>query len=407
MTLIDQEVKKEEPKGKKIVLFLLIFSILVLIMLIVMMAALAGKQTKDLTLIINGTNITIDNGLLTTDENGVNYISIQKISKTIGYNYLTGEYKQYNEDTTNTKGYLESEDQIIQFEADINKIYKTTPDSNLDYEEYELKNKILKLNNLLYIALDDVNVGLNITYSYSQKDNKILLNTVENLTEGYKTSLAQQTNNLYTAINDSFNNQKAISYDMLVVTNESQKWGVINRSNYSTIIGNKYSSLEFIESADVFIVSDDNKYGVISKEPNQKPIIDLNYEEVSVINNSPLCYQVKLTGKYGVINGEGKPIINNIYDSIGCYTQSTIEESVLVIKDLGKNKTNALVVCKEGKYGLVSLDDGAIIADCILDKIYAKNENGEKKYYIQLQEQQVSLDKYIEYINTTTVNIGQ
>lgn len=407
MTLLDQEVKKEEPKGKKIVLFLLIFSIILLILVIVAMVALGGNKSKSLTLSVNGSNLTIDNELLVTDENGVTYISISKISKAIGYDYLTGQYKRYDEDNTNTKGYLENENQIIQFEADTNKIYKTTPESNLDYEEYELKNNILKANNLLYISLDDVNVGLNITYAYSQNDNKILLNTVENLTDEYKTSLSEKTQNQFISVSDEFSNQKALAYDMLVVSNESGKIGVINKNDFSTIIGNKYSSLEFVEYAGVFIVSDDGKYGVISTEANRNPIIDLNYEEVKVINNVPLCYQVRLSGKYALIDEEGKLIVNEVYDSIGYNSQDNSQESVLAIKDLGKDKVNALVVCKEGKYGLINLDDGTSIVDCSLDKIYSKNENGEKKYYIQLQEQEISLDKYIEYINTTTVNIGQ
>ncbi len=372
------------------------------------MMALSGKQqTKALTLSVNGSNITIEEGLLITDENGVSYISIQKISKAIGYNYLTGEYKQYNEDITNTKGYLENTNQIIQFEADTDKIYKTNPNSNLDYEEYKLNNKILKSNNLLYISLDDVNIGLNITYTYSQKDNKILLNTVENLAQSYTADFAQQTNGQLVSVSDKFNNMKAISYDMLVISNENNKWGVININDYSTIIGNKYSSLEFVESAGVFIASDNNKYGVISKESNKAPIIGLNYEEVSVISNSPLCYKVKLAGRYGIINAEGKPIINNDYESIGCISQSTIEESVLTIEDFGKNKDNLLVVCKQGKYGLRDLDDGSAIGDCILDKIYSKTENGDKIYYIQLQGQEFLLNDYVEKINTTTVNITE
>ncbi len=407
MTLLDQETaKKEQPKGKKIVLFLLILSVVLLIVIISAMIVLYGNRTVPLTLSVDGSDITIESDLLATDENGENYISIQKISNSIGYDYLTGEYKQYSEDPTNSKGYLQNENQIIQFEADNNKIYKTTPNSNLDYEEYELSNNIIKLNNLLYISLEDVNVGLGITYSYSQKDNKILFNTVENLTQEYKTSLPTQTNNQLIEISEEYNNEKALSYDMLVVSNESQKWGVVN-SSFSTIIGNRYTSLEFIESAGVFIVSDDNKYGVISKEPNQRPIIDLNYEEVSVINNSPIFYQVKLFGKYGIMNAEGKVIINNEYDSMGYTSESTTEQSVLTIKEYGNNKENLIVVCKNGKYGLVNLDNGNSIGDCILDKIYAKTENGKNNYYIQLQEQEFSLDSYIESVNTTTINIGQ
>ncbi len=45
MTLLDQEVQKQEPKGKKIVLFLLIISIILLILVISMMI-LIGRKSK-------------------------------------------------------------------------------------------------------------------------------------------------------------------------------------------------------------------------------------------------------------------------------------------------------------------------------------------------------------------------
>lgn len=404
--LLDQEVKKQEPKGKKIVLLLLILSIMLLIFVIVAMAAVGGNKTKPLTLSVNGYNVKIDNDLLIKDENGIDYMSISKISKSIGYDYYTGEYKQYNEDSTNTKGYLENKNQIIQFEADTNKIYKVTPESKLDYEEYDLSNKILKSNNSLYVALPDVNVALNITYGYSKDDNRITLNSVEKLTEGYKTSLSEQTKNQFTAISEEYNNEKAISYGMLIVSNANQRWGVISSSDFSTIIGSKYSSLEFVEKAGVFIAADDGKYGIISKEPNKKPILDLNYEEVKVINNSPLCYEVKKGGKSAIINEKGMPIVNDAFDRLGCNFESATEESVLVIKDFGKEKANALVVCKQGKYGLINLNNGSVIINCSVDKIYSKNESGEKKYYIQLEEKEISLDQYVAYINTTTVNVG-
>lgn len=406
MNLLDQEqqIKKEEPKGKKIVLLLLILSVFALIMVIVMMMALSGKKTKELTISVNQTNIKIEEGLLTTDENQVNYISIQKIAKSIGYNYLSGEYKQYNEDTTNTKCYLENANQVIQFEANNKKIYKIYPTSNLDYEEYELENVILKQNNLLYVALDDLDIALNVIYSYSKNDNKILLKTVDALNEEYKTNLPKQTNNALVGVSDSLNNKKAIAYNMLVASNESGKWGVVSTTDFSTIIGNKYSSIEFIESANAFIVSDNNKYGVITKE---QLIIGLKYEEIKVINNSPLCYEVKAGENHAIVNGRGKVITNKLYNSIGYISNNTLEESVIVIKNLGKDKTNALVVCKDGKYGLLSLDDGTSIGDCVLDKIYSKTENGEKVYYIKLKEQEILLDKYLEHINTTTVNLGQ
>jgi len=404
MKLLDEEVKTEaeDSKNKKIILFLLVLSCILLIAIIVIMMLIPKEKVKPLTMSINGTNVKIDQGLLIKDENGVDYISIQKISKILGYEYLTGEYKQYSEDTTNTKFYLENSKQVIQFEANKNKVYKINPNLNLDYEEYTIKNKILKQNDLLYIALEDINVAMSVIYEYLIDDNKIILKSTEALYKEYKESLATQTNNTIIDISEDFDNIKSIAYNMLVVSNESGKWGVINRKDFSTIIGNKYSTIRFIEKANVFIVSDKNKFGIVNEKG---VIVELIYEEIDVINNNPLYYKVKLAGEYGVIDSEGKIIINNLYEKIGYDAQNTIEESVLVIQTMEDEtkKTNMLVVCKEGKYGLVNLDDGTAVGECILDKIYSKIENGKKQYYIQLKEQEILLDKYLEYINTTTV----
>ena len=54
-----------------------------------------------------------------------------------------------------------------------------------------------------------------------------------------------------------------------------------------------------------------------------------------------------------------------------------------------------------------TLDNGNSIGECVLDKIYSKTEGGQKIYYIQLQEQEILLDNYLEYLNTTTVNVGE
>lgn len=408
MSLLDQEVKKEKSKGKNIVLLLLIISVLLLIFAIVAMVALSGKTTKQLILSINDENIKIEDGLLTEDEDGVLYISIQKIANKLGYNYNTGGYKKYNEDATNTECYLENEKQIVQFELDSNKIYKTSPESYLDFEEYQLKHKIIKVDNMLYIALeDDLPIALSTVYSYSQNENKIILNTVENLTEKYKASLEEKQN----TISEEYENQKAIVYNMLVISNESGKWGVLNR-DFISVIGNKYESIKFVEQAGTFIVSDDGKYGVISSEANKKPVIDLNYEEINVVSNSPLCYEVRLGNKSVIVDKDGKPVINASFDSVGCRAEGTTEGTTFVIENVGKEKITALVICREGKYGLINLNEGKEIGTAVLDKVYSKNENGEKKYYVQIKEQEqeqgqeLSLDSYIEKINTTTVNVG-
>lgn len=405
MDLLGQDTqKKQKSNGQKIVLFLLIFSIFALIMTIVMMSAISGKGTKELTIGIDGKDIKIEQGLLTADEKGINYISIQKIAKLVGFNYVSGEYKKYSGDTT--KCYLENDNQVIQFETGINKIYKVDTKTNLDYEEYELKNIIIKQNDLIYVALEDVNTALNVIYSYSNVDNKIILKTLETVQQEQKNTISEKTNGDLIQISEEFNNKKALAYNMLVASNENGKWGVVDTTNYTKVKENQYSSIEFIESADAFIVSDNNKYGII-KPKKEEPILQLNFEEIKVINNKPLCYMVKTGEKYAIVNEEGKLIINDQYNSFGYNTNSSTEESVLVIEEMENKAVNILVVCKDGKYGLLDLDKKSSIGGCNLEKVYSKNENGKKVYYVQLNNEIISLNKYIEHVKTTTVNIGQ
>lgn len=405
MNLLDQEEKKKEPKGKKIILALLIISIILLVFAIIAMFALGEKQVKKITLTINGGNINVTYDLIITDENGLNYISIQKVAKPLGYTYSTGGYKEYSEDTTNAKCYIEKDTQIIQIEADSKKIYKTKPDSEVGFEEIELKNKVLKTGNLIYISLEDFPVALNVLYNYSQINNRIELNTIENLVESYKVSIEQQQDNQISGISEEYDNQKAISYDMLVISNSNGKWGVVD-SNFNPIIGNKYDSMTFIEQEKVFIVSDNNKYGVISSEPNKKPIIDLNYEEVNVISYSPLCYEIKGGEKSVIFNKEGKLLISDAFDSIGCSGSST-EESAIVIKNIGDNKINAIVVCKDEKYGLINIDEGTALGGCVLNKVFAKNIGGQKKYFVEYGEEEnkteKSIEDYVAQLNVVTV----
>lgn len=395
MDLLGQETQKQQPKGKKIVLILLITSIILLMLVLVMIFALQGNKAKTLGLSIDGKDVQITEGMLISDENGVNYISLQQISTLIGYDeYLRGGYLEYIED--NTKCYLESENQIVGFEANSNKIYKTVQNSETDYEYYKLKNNIIQSNGILYIALEDLNVACNAIYTFSNDDYKIVINTSDDLLKKYNGTFTDKG----LKISDEFNNKRAIAYNMFVVSNESGKLGVVN-SNLDSIIGHKYTTMTFDEFSKNFIVSNEDKYGVISEKG--EIIADLKYENIRIINYSPLLYEAKLNDKYGVLDETGKLIVNIEYDKLGFNEDSNLTEPTLIIQNLD-NDQDGIIVCKDGKYGIVNLKTGQTIINCDLEKIYSRtNSSGEKKYYVQLQNTEVDLDRYIEYINTTTV----
>lgn len=393
MDLLGQQTqKKQKPKGQKIVLMLLIISIALLILIIATLFLLKTSKSNALSMIVNNENVAIQENMLISDENGNTYISIENIASLVEYQYLRGGYLEYVEDSN--KGYIENnESQIIGFEADSNKIYKTTKDSYTDYEYYTLNNNIIKSNDKLYIALEDLNVGCNLVYSYSEATNQIMINATDDIIEAYEVKIEEEQKEI--ELSYETNNKKAILYNMIIAANRNGKMGVVD-GNLKSIIGYKYTTIDFNEYGQNFIVSNEDKYGILSKEGNI--IVELKYEDIEVINYSPLLYQVKLNDKYGIINDKGQLILNTEYDKIGCFENLDANQSTLIIKNVINNQ-DGLVVCKDNKYGIVNLKNGEVIADCGVDKIYYR----DGKNYVEIQNNEIELARYIEYINTTTV----
>jgi hypothetical protein len=110
-----------------------------------------------------------------------------------------------------------------------------------------------------------------------------------------------------------------------------------------------------------------------------------------------------MSNKYGIIDKNGDIVINIEYDKIGYSEKTNLTQPVLIIENLKNNETG-LVVAKNNKYGIVSLSTGKIIIDCSLDKIYTKiSSSKEKTYYVEIENTEIELNEYINYINTVIV----
>lgn len=414
MDLLGQEYNNEpkpKSKGKKIVLNLLIISIVLLVLLIVLIYVLKGTEPKKATLYVNNESKTVISDLIINDANtGKKYVSLKDVAALIGYEYQNGEYLQYEE--SKTKGYLENSNQIIGFELGKNKIYKTVPNTDIEFAYYEIKNAIIQNNDKLYIALEDFDTTCNAIITYSEEKDQTVICTTEYLAEEYEKSVIEQ--GVYKSVNKDFENQKAIINNMLIVAksdekdnNSNNKYGVIT-TEMQQIITPKYKEIKYNEYTGNFIVAASNgKYGVISKD-GQEVIVEVKYDSVRIINYEPLLYEVKLNNKYGIINEEGKIIANTEYDKIGYSGDKTKEQNgVLIIKQVYENK-DGIVVCKDNKYGILDLETGREITsvNSQVTKIYSKTDNtGKEEYYVEFSNQEVLLSKYVDYANTISVNI--
>lgn len=400
MDLLGQEInnkKDSTSKKKKMVLISLIFCIIMLVILLAVISVLSKEQKPvSQKLIIDNTEVQLTEGLIVADEGGNKYISLESGAELIGYKFFNGEYGKNEEDKD--KCYLQSSDEVIGFELDSNEVYKIVLDNNIEAQIYTIDKNIIKYNDKLYIAINDFSKSCNLTMS--NDGGNINLKSNKFLSEEYLATIKEQ--NKYTSISNEYENLKAIYYGMLVV-NDGKNYGVVDL-NMSTIIGAKYSNIIFDEYTQNFIATSNNKCGVLSKKGTVE--IDFKYDSIRIIKYSPLLYEVKQNNKYGVLDEDGNIIINTEYDKLGYNSTSNDIGSVLIIEDID-NKEDGMVVCKNGKYGIINIKTGKVILNCELQRIYSKtSEDDEITYYVQTENQEeYLLEKYINDINTTVVNL--
>ena len=211
------------------------------------------------------------------------------------------------------------------------------------------------------------------------------------LKDKYKKTLTEKG---YT-LDENNNNLKAVAYDMIVISKNSKK-GIMD-TNFQEIVGAKYDTIEFNETKKIFIVSSNNKYGIIDKYGQTK--INLIYDELKKISNSPLLFSIKKDGKIGLINSENKIILGTEYDKLGyeANKQNGIKYT-LIISNVDSLENDAIVVSKDEKYGLIDAETGERIIPCETDGIYELEENNTSRYVVVISGQTYNLEDYLQYL---------
>ena len=192
----------------------------------------------------------------------------------------------------------------------------------------------------------------------------------------------------------------------------NQKWGVIN-NNGKIIVDSTFDEMVVVPepSKDLFICTYDVDYEnetystkVINK--NGESILT-NYENVQAIENSDgtdIWYEAnelnfEQNGKYGLIDFDGKLILNAEYDNI--YALEGVSKNIIIEKDgkkglvntsmgeviikpqytsittLTESYENGYIVSDEtGKYGIISAD-AKIVFEPVYDEIKNVTSNGD------------------------------
>lgn len=475
-------IKEQDSKKRKknIILGLIIMCIILIVVLIAMISFLKIEDANTSKLYVNGDKIKFSKTLFLTQDD-ITYISAKEISQLVGYNYESGEYKKYNEDENYC--YLQNDYEVISIAVDSNIIKKylinandiegkdkdktdvkeqeeslkntdsqqitfTVKSNNDTMELFELSDKVVKINDEIYVPINDASKIFNIMISVDNKTTYIY-----NLLYLYQRGVAFATQYGYDEISSMYENVRAIVDNILIVKDSKGKYGAISMEDRSQILGMKYSNIQYIQNTEEFFVYTDDTVGLIDKTGKKTIIQPTEYDDLAVFDEINKLYIAQKDGVYGILDRKGNEIIPVTYDSIGLTsfvdfelpdteTPNILEDKFIIvtenekfglytidgerllrsiydsfgyIQDSEDKKSgidsvlivpksagiHGLVIKQNDFFGIYDLDSKDIIIPCSLNKIYSKVESGELNYYMISGEDIYNIKEFFDELNSS------
>ena len=394
----------EKERKKKKLLIGIGFCIVLIIILLFMIVYYKKLDERTFKLYINNLQVGYGSDFV-INENGETYVKAKDIANYIQWIYQNGEYGTFTEDSNS--GYIQNEYEVASFISGSNTLRKYievtaqpyTNEQGVEVQPFEVNSEegtlesltlelpIIEKENQIYFplkCLSDIcncRVNYNNPYRMYIYDQKYLINLAQiNAVQfGFQN------------ISGVYENMRALAYGKMVV-NRGSLYGVISLDDGSDIIGMKYTDMVFAQNVKEFfvktILNDEESVGIIDFEVNSI-ISPKNYNSIQVLSDELGLYLVKRNDEYGVVNRNGEIVIYCEYDFIGIS-----EELINSFKlSLDENKyllfNKAIVVSKNGKYGLYNISGKPILATSYAGLGYVVN-NDEKA--IKNSESVLSID---------------
>lgn len=436
MNLFEEEMlKPKKKKGIKMSTLIIIAIVILFILCFVILAAITYLRGTILTITLDGKDASDLKNILIIEENNEVYIPIRKMAEYLKYETYNGDYITLSEDAT--KCYIKNSEELVSFALDSNVITKVVEGQT---QQIKVNEPITQINEELCITSEGAQEAFNFEFSFNTGKNQITIDTLSYLYTAYSNYYVSKG---YVAIeNETFENKRAIFDDFLIVKGTNGNYGVIRVNNGEVVLETKYESIKYLKQTSDFLVSNNNKYGIIAKDKSTK--VSLSYDGIEkVTNKEEIFYIVKKSNLYGVLNSNGDTIIypehtrigmdvsaysrngvtnghilynelipvnsNNkwalfntkgekitdfIYDGFGSQSKISNTYGVLEIQDY------KLLVGRQGeKYDLITTKGEGLFKGFILDSVYITVNAGKETYYITYGDQNIELLKFLEENN--------
>lgn len=436
MNLIDESFESTSKKdnSKKITTIILIIMVILIIGIISVFVAIYYMKESEFKLYINGVSSADVTEMMYVDDNGDVYFPIKGIAKYLGYESYNGEYTDKSEEAS--KCYVQCEDEIANFSLNSNKVYKLTISENETNYQYFYSNKpVRSINGTLYAISDAIENAFNISFTYDKDKQRVYIYTMPFLIDNYNSNVLDYG---YEKISEKFTNKKTVLDNMLVVTKSQDSiYGVIDTKG-NVIIEPKYDDIEYLPYSGDFLVTSNNKVGIISKNKEMK--IQILYDSLELIDSDSGLYIAKRDNKYGIIDSKGKIKVYIEYDQIGIdntkFSENEIKNKYLLdngmiparkdklwgafnkngktvvefeydsfgyVASTNKDAINLLLIpdynllvgCKNKKYALIN-SSGAELIKPVLDDVYMTINSGKKYYYMNAGDKSYNIQEFLD-----------
>lgn len=436
MNLFEEEMlKPKKKKGIKMSTLIIIAIVILFILCFVILAAITYLRGTILTITLDGKDASDLKNILIIEENNEVYIPIRKMAEYLKYETYNGDYITLSEDAT--KCYIKNSEELVSFALDSNVITKVVEGQT---QQIKVNEPITQINEELCITSEGAQEAFNFEFSFNTGKNQITIDTLSYLYTAYSNYYVSKG---YVAIeNETFENKRAIFDDFLIVKGTNGNYGVIRVNNGEVVLETKYESIKYLKQTSDFLVSNNNKYGIIAKDKSTK--VSLSYDGIEkVTNKEEIFYIVKKSNLYGVLNSNGDTIIYPEYTKIGidvsAYSRNGVTNGHILYNELipvysnnkwalfntkGEKITDfiydgfgsqskisntygvleiqdyKLLVGRQGeKYDLITTKGEGLFKGFILDSVYITVNAGKETYYITYGDQNIELLKFLEENN--------
>ena len=368
MNLLDEDFSNNKRNKTsntiKIIIVFIVLIVMAIIGIVAYMIYIGGTTLR--VYVDNQENANVKN-LLVFEEDGTIYVPVRAISSYLGYNCYSGEYNNRSQD--NSRCYVECEGEAANLTLNSNKIYKINLEENDNNYTYVYMDKPVRaINGELYITTDGMQKAFNTTFYYDQSNNTITINTTPYLITAYTNVILDYG---YTKLSEDFENEKAVTKNMLVVTDD-RYYGVINATDGTPILECQYDDVFYQESTEDFIVCSNDKYGIIGTDQRTK--VNINYDSIQLMDYDVGLYLVSRNNQYGVIDLSGNTVIYVENDQIGVdisrFVENDLKTGYILID-------RVIPVMRNDKWGLFDIDGNQLV-DFEYDSFgYVASSNGE------------------------------